>query len=337
MDWARTGSQITDHRRGPGDDPLGRVLGAITAPGGVLSLTSVPHPDRDWPRIVQSGVEEVWVAAGGAPPPGTTMPVRFDVDPEPVHTLHRAPAFRREHGRPWVVLKAATTIDGRIASHTGASQWITGARARGWGRRLRGEVDAIAVGIETAMLDDPQLTARWGGARDPVRVVFDRQLRLPRHLAVVRTAAQRPTWVITCAPTPDAPAAERRAHAARQAALEADGVQVCVVDRDVSGRPDVAAAVVRFAQAGWSGLLVEGGPTLAGAFFDAGLVDYVSWFVAPALMGGQAAPAAVGGRGADAPATALGLELEPPRRIGRDWLFEGWVRGRRPARPLASG
>jgi diaminohydroxyphosphoribosylaminopyrimidine deaminase/5-amino-6-(5-phosphoribosylamino)uracil reductase len=130
-----------------------------------------------------------------------------------------------------------------------------------------------------------------------------------------------PTWLLT---TPDAAGSDRAT------ALRSAGVRVEALPLDGAGRPDVRAAVERFAAAGWTAVLVEGGATLAGSFVDADRVDYVTWFVAPLLLGGEGARPAIGGLGAPTPAAGLALEGVRTRRLGPDVLIEGWVRGRRP-------
>ena len=327
IDLDRPGAPpITAHRRSPDDDPLARALAGADLRGARLSLTSPPIEPTAWAALVASPLAAIDL---GTPLPGSTAPhgaagprLRGGLAVDPVVRLNRGPLHRAATGRPLVMLKAATSLDGRTASRSGASQWITGPRARGWGRTLRGEVDAIVVGAETVVADDPQLTGRRAGARDPVRVVFDSALRTSAAAGVVQSAHVVPTWFLT---TPEAAASDGAA------ALRGAGARVEALPPDRAGRPDVRAAVERFAEAGWTAVLVEGGATLAGSFIDADRVDYVTWFVAPLILGGEGARAAVGGLGAATPAAALALEGVRTRRLGRDVLIEGWVRGRRPA------
>jgi diaminohydroxyphosphoribosylaminopyrimidine deaminase/5-amino-6-(5-phosphoribosylamino)uracil reductase len=314
---------ITTHRRSPEDDPLARALAGADLRGARLSLTSPPPEPGVWTNLLASPLAEIDVGLHlppeVGPPAGPRVCGGLAVDP--VVRLNRGPLHRAATGRPLVLLKAATSLDGRTATRTGASRWITGPRARGWGRTLRGEVDAIVVGAQTVAADDPQLTGRRAGARDPVRVVFDSGLRTSTSAVVVRTARTVPTWLLT---TPDAAGSDRAT------ALRSAGVRVEALPLDGAGRPDVRAAVERFAAAGWTAVLVEGGATLAGSFVDADRVDYVTWFVAPLLLGGEGARPAIGGLGAPTPAAGLALEGVRTRRLGPDVLIEGWVRGRRP-------
>lgn len=194
-------------------------------------------------------------------------------------------------GRPGVTLKLATSLDARVATSTGHSQWITGPESRARGHLLRANHDAILVGIGTALADDPELTCRLPGleGRNPVRVVLDSGLRLPVTSKLAQGAASvAPTWVVTLAGAdPD-----------RAAALEAFGVRILRVDADAAGRLPVDASLTAIAGHGITRLLVEGGPTVATAFLKAGLIDRVEWFRAPMLIGGDGLPA-VGGLDVD--------------------------------------
>ncbi|MCG5239160.1 bifunctional diaminohydroxyphosphoribosylaminopyrimidine deaminase/5-amino-6-(5-phosphoribosylamino)uracil reductase RibD [Azospirillum doebereinerae] len=193
---------------------------------------------------------------------------------------------RIQHARPLLTLKLATTLDGRIATRTGASQWITGPTARAWGHRLRATHDAIMVGIGTALADDPDLTCRLPGLEDrsPIRVVVDSALRLPVVSRLAATARAVPTWVVT-RPDPDPEKA---------AALVAAGVEIVPVAADSTGRPAPVALAAALAARGLTRVLVEGGTTLAGALLEAGLVDRLEWFRAASMIGGDGLPAVAG-------------------------------------------
>lgn len=213
-------------------------------------------------------------------------------------------------GRPGVTLKLATSLDARVATATGHSQWITGPESRARGHLLRANHDAILVGIGTALADDPELTCRLPGleAANPVRIVLDSALRLPATAKLVQGAASvAPTWVVTLA----------GADQARAATLEASGVRVLRVDADGTGRLSLAAALTALAGQGITRLLVEGGPTVATGFLKEGLVDRVEWFRAPLLIGGDGLPA-VGGLDADLLSQALRLSpgADEVRRYG---------------------
>jgi diaminohydroxyphosphoribosylaminopyrimidine deaminase / 5-amino-6-(5-phosphoribosylamino)uracil reductase len=186
---------------------------------------------------------------------------------------------RIQHARPLFTLKLATTLDGRIATSAGASQWITGPAARAAGHRLRVTHDAILVGIGTALADDPELTCRLPGLADrsPARVVVDSRLRLPLTSKLVTTARAVPTWIVTGA-DPDP---------VKAAALTERGVEILPVAMDSAGRPEPLALAAALAERGLTRVLVEGGATLAGSLLGAGLIDRLEWFRAAALIGGD--------------------------------------------------
>ncbi|MBK1841390.1 bifunctional diaminohydroxyphosphoribosylaminopyrimidine deaminase/5-amino-6-(5-phosphoribosylamino)uracil reductase RibD [Azospirillum sp. YIM B02556] len=219
-------------------------------------------------------------------------------------------------GRPLVTLKIASTLDGRIATATGESQWITGPTARAWGHRLRAGHDAILVGIGTALADDPELTCRLPGLEDrsPVRVVVDGRLRLPPTAKLAAGAGRIPTWVVT-GPSPDG---------ARAAALAARGVEVIPTAIGADGHVDPAAAMAALASRGITRVLVEGGAAIAGALLGAGLVDRLEWFRAASLIGGDGLPA-VAGFGVAALAAMARFERIELRSAGAD-LAESYRR-----------
>ena len=219
-------------------------------------------------------------------------------------------------GRPLVHVKLATSIDGRIATATGESKWITGEVARARGHRLRMMYDAILIGIGTAIADDPELTCRLPGlsAYSPVRVVLDSQARLSPDSRLARTATARPVWLLC---TPEAPGS-------RRAPLAAMGVEVIEVPADCNGHVDVLAAAFALGKYGVTRLLVEGGGEVAAAFLAANLVDRLSVFRGGRLLGGDSRSAVA----------ALGLEkldfaprftLVSSRTVAGDTL-ESWTR-----------
>lgn len=220
---------------------------------------------RDPSEIARGGLEHL--SAGGiAVESGVLAATAWELNAPFFHAL--------ESVRPWVTLKLALSLDGAMADSTGRSRWITGSRARREVHRLRAGSDAIAVGIGTALADDPQLTVRGvtPPRLPPQRVIFDRRTRLPLDGALVRTAREIPTVVICDAPPPEP---------ARTRALERAGVVVVPAPS-----LEVAMAVLR--SRGVRSLLVEGGPHLAGALLAASLVDRLIIFRAPVLLGGGA-------------------------------------------------
>ena len=217
-------------------------------------------------------------------------------------------------GRPQVTLKVAATLDGRIATPGGDSRWVTGPEARAEVHRLRNAVDAVLVGAGTARADDPRLTARipGGGGRDPVRVVLDSRLTLPRTLRLFRQRSAAPTVVAHVGGEP--PSRPPR------------GVEYlrCRARR---GRVDLADLLDRLGKRGVTTLLVEGGAEVAGALLEAGLVDRLLLFVAP-VVAGAGLPWAQG-KGVRRMADALPVHGLEVRRLGRDLLLTG--------RPAAKG
>jgi len=191
--------------------------------------------------------------------------------------------MRQNDGRPLVTLKLATTLDGRIATHTGKSRWITGEPARARGHMLRARYDAIMVGIGTALVDDPSLTCRLSGLEDrsPVRIVVDARLHLPLTSNLVATAAETPTWLVTV----------KGGDADRRRAFENCGVRVVEVREAPDGYPDPLAMFQALGEAGLTRVLVEGGGHLAASLMRTDLVDRLCWFRASGVMGGDGIPA----------------------------------------------
>ncbi len=185
-------------------------------------------------------------------------------------------------GRPLVTLKTATTADGRIATRSGASQWITGPAARERVHLMRAQHDAIMVGIDTVNQDDPELTCRLAGLADrsPVRVVLDSKLRIADGAQLVRSAREVPTWIYTC----------EDENGGRAKKLRTAGAEVLNVPADDAGHADAGAVLSALAERGITRVLIEGGATLSAALLRAGLVDRVAWFRAPKLIGGDGLP-----------------------------------------------
>jgi diaminohydroxyphosphoribosylaminopyrimidine deaminase / 5-amino-6-(5-phosphoribosylamino)uracil reductase len=228
---------------------------------------------------------------------------------------NRAFVMAMRLGRPHVTLKAAMTLDGRIADRLGESKWITGEPARAAAHRLRSECDAILVGVGTVLRDDPALTVRrerpW--PREPYRVVLDTGVRTPVTARLIGAATPSRALVIA---GEDAPAS-------RTAALRAAGATVVPV-RCSGSRVDLNAALAALADREVRAVLVEGGGALHGAFVDAGLVDRVAVFVAPRLLGGMDATPSIGGLGRQL-SGALRLGPFEVSRVGDDLLIEADV------------
>lgn len=211
-----------------------------------------------------------------------------------------------EQHRPFVTLKLATTLDGRIATAAGESRWITSEQARAWVHRQRAHTDAVMVGSGTALADDPELTARRGDrvVARPVRVLVDSRLRVP-PTARLHTPEEGSRTVVLC-----------RGGATGRRALVAEGVEVV----DVPGRTgalDLRAGLERLAQLGLTTVFVEGGGGLAAALVQADLADEIHWMLAPRLLGGDAV-AALGPLGVTALAEAPRLHWQRAGRLGPD-------------------
>jgi diaminohydroxyphosphoribosylaminopyrimidine deaminase/5-amino-6-(5-phosphoribosylamino)uracil reductase len=209
-------------------------------------------------------------------------------------------------GLPYVSLKLALSLDGRIATRTGASKWVTGPEARIKVHELRSRMDAVAVGIGTVVADDPRLTVRDFPGPSPIRVIFDTKLRIPPSSRLVTTARETPTWVVT----------SLEASAAVEQTLVDQGVHVLRASPSAEGRIDVTAALRALAQLGIVSLMVEGGAELAGSVLAARLADELHVFVAPILLGPRGRPGAVDWAGPDTPS-------EAPRIIDPHWERTG--------------
>jgi diaminohydroxyphosphoribosylaminopyrimidine deaminase/5-amino-6-(5-phosphoribosylamino)uracil reductase len=219
--------------------------------------------------------------------------------------------MRVRSGRPLVCLKTATTLDGRIAVHTGESRWITGPEARDRVHVMRARYDAVMVGVGTATVDDPELTCRLPGValRQPVRVVVDARLRMPLTAKLVRTAREIPTWVIT---RDDADG--RRAEALRDL-----GVELIELPGAAGGYPDPKEMLRAIGKRGLTRLLVEGGATLAAVLLRAGLIDRIAWFRSGGVIGGDGIPA-VEAYGVDRLNAMAQFERRGVMRLGADLL-----------------
>lgn len=219
-------------------------------------------------------------------------------------------------GRPFVVAKAAMSLDGKIATRSGKSKWITGPAARAYGHQLRDRYDAILVGIGTVLADDPSLTTRLpgGGGRDPVRVILDSRARISPQATVLTQQSDAPTIIaVTAAAPPE-----------RLKALRQTGAVVLVVNE--GPRVDLTELMKILGSKGITSVLIEGGAGVHSSAIGAGLVDKAAWFIAPKIIGGTTAPGPVGGTGADDPSGAAALERIRVKRLEPDILLEGYFK-----------
>jgi diaminohydroxyphosphoribosylaminopyrimidine deaminase/5-amino-6-(5-phosphoribosylamino)uracil reductase len=225
-------------------------------------------------------------------------------------------------GQPWVLFKSAMSIDGKVATRSGDSRWISGASSRVLVHEWRAAVDAIAVGIGTALADDPALTARTGGSdsatlaeRQPRRVVFDSLARLPLTARLIQDVGASPLTVVV----------SRAAPRAATDALEAHGVEViCATGENEPAR--VRSALTQLGSARVTSLLLEGGPRLAGAFMDAGQIDELRLFIAPIVLGGHGARDPLESEGTDAVAEAARALTFTHSSVGEDLLLTARLR-----------
>ncbi|WP_448203460.1 bifunctional diaminohydroxyphosphoribosylaminopyrimidine deaminase/5-amino-6-(5-phosphoribosylamino)uracil reductase RibD [Azospirillum sp. sgz302134] len=277
---------------------------ALVAAGVKRVVVACGDPD---PRVAGGGLERLRAAG---------VEVVTGLCEEEAWALNEGFFRRIQDQRPLYTLKAATTLDGRIATHGGASQWITGPTARAWGHRLRATHDAIMIGIRTALADDPELTCRLPGLthRSPVRIVVDSRLRLPLTGRLAAGARNVPTWIVT----------REDADPARLEAFTDCGVDVIRVPADSAGLPDLVRASAVLAHRGVTRVLVEGGATLGASLLRAELVDRLEWFRAASVMGGDGLPA-VHGFGVDALAQMALFRRVAVRQAGED-LAESYVR-----------
>jgi diaminohydroxyphosphoribosylaminopyrimidine deaminase/5-amino-6-(5-phosphoribosylamino)uracil reductase len=212
-----------------------------------------------------------------------------------------------------VSLKLALSLDGRIATRTGASKWVTGQDARARVHSLRSRHDAVAVGIGTALADDPRLTVRDAPGLTPLRIIFDTKLRLSTESRLVKTASQFATWIL-CG---------EEAAASQESILTSMGLGVLRTPSSAEGRIDVHAALRLLAERGIVSLMVEGGAELAGSFLATRLADELHAFIAPSLLGPRGRPGAVDWAGPDVPGHAPRIGKPTWELCGEDAYVHG--------------
>jgi diaminohydroxyphosphoribosylaminopyrimidine deaminase/5-amino-6-(5-phosphoribosylamino)uracil reductase len=332
---ARRGRIVAEgwHRRagGPHAEIAALDRAGTRARGADLYLTLEPcvHSGRTppcAPRVVESGVGRVFLASRDPNPivngRGAAVLRRAGIEViEAKGELRRRAERQNEKfrlwikaNRPFVLAKWAETLDGKTASSSGESRWITGPEARRRGLLLREEYDAVLVGSGTVIADDPLLTRRLGRARGRThrRIVVDGRLRAP---ASARLFREPEGVLVVTAMRPDHPRARR---------LAAGGVEVWSA-RARRGEVDLRWLLARLGGAGVTSLMVEGGAETLWRFFHAGLVDAVAVFTAPRVLGGAGSPGGVGGAGFPLPRAARIVETRY-ERLGDDWLVTGRVR-----------
>jgi diaminohydroxyphosphoribosylaminopyrimidine deaminase/5-amino-6-(5-phosphoribosylamino)uracil reductase len=278
--------------------------------------------------VIQSGVRQVVVAMidpnpsvkgrGIAALRRAGIMVTTGTAQEEAAQLNRAYLHWVRTGRPYVILKAGMTLDGKVATAKGESQWITGPRARQEAHRLRSQVDAVVVGVGTVLKDDPSLTARLSdrplklAPKQPLRVVLDSKLRTPPTARICAKQDQAKTLIVTTS----------RAFQLRRRPFERAGVEVVSLSTK-NGRVSFPALMTMLGKRGITSVLIEGGSTVNASALRAKLVNRVLFYLAPTLLGGQDAKAVIGDRGPERLAQALTLRHVIVRRIGNDMVVEG--------------
>jgi len=306
-----------------GADPAGSTI--------YVTLEPCAHTGRQPPcteAILEAGIARVVYAsedptekASGRGPGmlrdgGVTVELAGGPEASAARLLNQPFRKRARTGRPLVTYKAAMSLDGRVASPTGDSRWISSTESRELVHRWREQCDAVAVGIGTALADDPLLTARLEGASSqPARVVFDSHGRLPVDSALVESIDEA-ALIVICAP---------EAASAQRVALERAGAEVIVTP----GRTPMTrleAALDELGRREIQDLLVEGGPTLAGALFDAGEIDEARFFIAPVLVGAAEARAVLEGEGVARIAEGVHPLTTSFEQVGEDILVRARLR-----------
>jgi diaminohydroxyphosphoribosylaminopyrimidine deaminase/5-amino-6-(5-phosphoribosylamino)uracil reductase len=306
------------------DEAGDRAAGATL----VVTLEPCAHFGRTPPcadRVIEAGIRRVVVGMldpnplvdgrGLARLRGAGLDVALGVRSDDCRALNPPYLKRLATGLPWVTLKAMTSLDGRIASESGASRGLGGEAELRLAHRIRAEHDAVLVGIGTAMQDDPLLTVRHARGRSPWRIVLDSRLRLGEDARLLASAAESPVVVATVS-----------RDARRIAALEARGARVWAFPPDADGRVPLEPLLRKLVDEGRYALLVEGGQEVHTAFLRGAFADRVAIGIAPLLLGGANAPAWTGDLGRGRVEDAIPLGPLSVRRVGRDVWLEAEIR-----------
>lgn len=265
----------------------------------VVTGSDDPNPlvaGKGFKRLIEHGVE-----------------VTTHVEKEACDALNPVFFHYIQTGLPYVAMKYAMTMDGKIAAYTGQSKWITGEEARAFVQKLRHRYTGIMAGAGTVLADDPRLTCRIPGARQPVRIICDTRLRIPSDANVVETAKEIPTILAICQADPD-----------RIRPFEEKGCQVLTLPEE-DGHVDLRALMRELGKRQIDSILLEGGGTLNWSALKSGIVQKVYCFTAPKLFGGIDAGTPVEGRGVASPGEAFPLTHLKVTQVGEDLLIEGEV------------
>jgi diaminohydroxyphosphoribosylaminopyrimidine deaminase/5-amino-6-(5-phosphoribosylamino)uracil reductase len=274
---------------------------AVLGAGIRRVVAAMPDP---FPAVAGKGAEQLRHAG---------VPIEFGIGEAAARRLNAPYLKLLATSRPWVHVKWAMTLDGKIATRSGDSRWISNEISRRRVHELRGRMDAIIAGIGTVLADDPQLTARPPGPRTPTRIVLDSQGRIHEDAIVVQTARVTPTILATTERMPPA----------KRAALQGHGCEVLILP-DHKGRVSVEALLEELGRRRFTNVLVEGGSGVFGAFLDAAALNELHVFIAPRLIGGAMATSAVGGAGVQYMAEALRLAEWTHEVLDGDLYVHGW-------------
>ena len=302
------------------------------AKGATLYVTLEPcnHTGRTPPctrKIIEAGIKRVvlamkdpnpTVAGGGAEfLKQEGVQVTTGVCREQAQKLNEAFVKYVQSGRPFVIAKCAATLDGRIATRTGDSKWVTGEEARRFVHRLRHAVDAIMVGVNTVRTDNPSLTTRLPGGRgkDPVRIILDTHLSIPPDAGLLRQASDSDTILV----------AGRAAGPDRKTAFENQGIRVLESELK-DGLIDLHALMQQLGAMEITSLLIEGGSRVLSSAFGAGIVDKIFFFYAPKILGGDDGVPICSGRGAALMRESIAVGNIEVHRFGDDVMIEGYIR-----------
>jgi len=302
------------------------------AKGATLYVTLEPccHWGRTPPctkAIIRSGIKEVIIATLDPNPlvsgkgvdelRRNGIEVEIGLMEEEARKLNEFFFKHITTGLPFVILKIAMSLDGKIATVTGESRWITSPQSRRMVHELRDQVDAVMVGIGTVLKDDPRLTTRLpeGEGKDPIRVILDSYARTPPTARVINPRSSASTIIATTT----------KADAGRVKALREAGAEVAVLDEDEEGRVDLKSLMEYLGGRSIQSLLVEGGSEVASSMLMRGFVDKVMFFIAPKIIGGADAPTPIGGIGVRRLSEAITLKEVEVKRIGPDILIQGYV------------
>lgn len=327
------------HKRFGGDHAEVMALSAAgpAARGATLCVSLEPcrHVGKTPPctdAIIAAGIRRVVVAAGDPSPHANgegvaklaAEGIAVEVGLREDEAVRLTSPFRMlvQHGRPWMIAKWAMSLDGKVATHAGESRWISSEASRKIVHALRGRVDGIMIGVNTAIADDPLLTARPPGPRTAVRIVLDSAARLPADGRLVATAREVPVLVMVA----------RDAPPARVERLRDAGCEVFQCDGD-ERQERLSVALQELGRRRLTNVLVEGGMGLLGGLFDARKVDEVWSFITPKVIGGEDAFTPVGGRGVKEIAAAADIDVEETSFHGGDVLIRGLCRPSAPPEP----